>query len=223
MTVLSILTGCESASEKSMRNRIDHLVYSAADLESGMDAIEAMLGVRPVKGGRHPDYGTHNALLSLGPATYLEIIAPDPGLRQPKNGTLASLGSNAEPRLVTWAMRVDAIEVAAEANAAVGIGGVQSGSRKTPGGDLLRWQLSDPYAMPLQGAVPFLINWGDTPHPAAVAPRAGELCELRIEHPDPDRVSQALSQLGMQLAVTGADRYRLIATIMTDNGEVRLS
>lgn len=222
MTSLSIPAGSKNSSLISRHGGIDHLVYSATDLEAGMDAIAATLGVRPVKGGRHPDYGTHNALLSLGPATYLEVIAPDPDLPLPKNGTLASLGSNTNPRLVTWVLRVDAINAVAENNAAIGIGKVQSGCRATPGGDLLNWQLSDPYAMPLQGAVPFLINWGDTPHPATVAPPAGELCELRIEHPCPDEVAAALLQLGVQLAVTKATRFRLVATIMTSNGEVTL-
>ena len=38
---------------------IDHLVYACANLEHGMDEIEALLGVRPVRGGHHPQYGTH--------------------------------------------------------------------------------------------------------------------------------------------------------------------
>jgi Glyoxalase-like domain len=55
-------------------NAIDHIVFGCSDLERGMDEIEQLLGIRPVPGGRHIQFGTHNALLSLGPATYLEVI-----------------------------------------------------------------------------------------------------------------------------------------------------
>ena len=44
---------------------IDHIIVIAPDLEQGMDHAEAVLGVRPVRAGRHPAFGTHNALLSL--------------------------------------------------------------------------------------------------------------------------------------------------------------
>ncbi len=203
---------------------VDHLVYAAAELEAGRDKIEQLLGVRPVLGGRHPTYGTHNALLSLGAATYLEVIASDPKLDVPERGVLFGSAGIREPRLVTWALCSESIgETAAAASAAgVGIGAIESGSRQRPDGAVISWRLSDPYAMPLGGAVPFLISWGATPHPAGATPRAGELIGLRIQHPQPEQVCGALSALGVEMDVRKGDRFQLIARIKTAQGDVEI-
>ena len=57
---------------------IDHLIYGALDLETAVADIDKRFGVRAGSGGKHTGQGTHNKLLSLGPKTCLEIIAPDP-------------------------------------------------------------------------------------------------------------------------------------------------
>ena len=49
---------------------IDHLVFAAPDLDRAVDDLAARFGVRASAGGKHTGRGTHNALLSLGPATY---------------------------------------------------------------------------------------------------------------------------------------------------------
>jgi hypothetical protein len=203
---------------------VDHLVYAAPRLEDGLEEIEGLLGVRPVLGGRHPGFGTHNALVSLGPATYLEVIAPDPGLPPPPRGVLFFDDHRGESRLATWAVRSEAITDAVSAMRAAGVdlGEIQSGRRETPDGTTLSWRLSDPWAPRLGGAIPFLIAWGGTPHPARSAPAAGELVRLQVEHPEPGRVQEALGVLGMDVHVRRAGRFAMAATIETLKGEVAL-
>ena len=139
---------------------IDHLLYAASDLQRGMDEIETLLGIRPVPGGNHPQYGTHNALLSLGPGMYLEVIARDPGLALPERGALIDIPANEDSRLVGWVYRVEDIQQASVALGDAGflLGPIESGRRMKPDGGEISWQLTDPYTRPLNGAVPFLIE-----------------------------------------------------------------
>lgn len=120
--------------------------------------------------------GTHNALLSIGNSIYLEILAPDPSLPTPERGRwlAASYDSSA---LATWVLRTEEIEKlqASAWQQGVQIGEVEAGQRAKADGRMLSWKLTDPYALPLGGAVPFLINWGPSKHPATVAPRAVKL------------------------------------------------
>ena len=204
--------------------RVDHLVYTSASLEAGMDEIEQRLGVRPVRGGQHLEFGTHNALLSLGRTTYLEVIAYDPELKRPDCGLPFGIGLFEKSRLATWALRSESISDCAVAANLAGIetGAIQSGSRRTPDGKVLSWQLSDPYAMLLDGAVPFLISWGGTAHPAGTVRHGGNLTGFRIEHPEPDRIRLALAALGVTADINKADSARLVATINTADGDVQL-
>lgn len=217
---LAAFTG--GASPPAAKDRVDHLILVAPDLESGMDHVEAVLGTRPVFGGRHPDYGTHNALLSLGHGTYLEVIAPDPQGSPPASGLLFGLDEVSEPRLATWAMRATLTPERATELAGIGVGGLRSGFRNAADGTRLSWVLTDPFVFALGGAVPFLIDWGETPHPSTRVPGGGKLLGLRLEHPDPGAVREAYRKLGVELDVTLADRPNFVARIRTPKGEVEL-
>ncbi len=200
---------------------IDHLVYVAPDLEAGIAQIEGQLGVTPVAGGRHPDFGTHNALLSLGPTTYLEILAQDPSLPPPRRGRLTDVWGPAARGLFTWVAKSPNIQESLD-RAAAPLGVAQPCSRLKPDGTVLAWSLSDPFVGRLGGAVPFLIDWGESPHPALSAPHAGTLEALAIHHPDPARVETILASLGLSQNVEKADRPCLVARIRTPRGLVEL-
>lgn len=204
--------------------RVDHLIFGAPDLEGGVEAVERRLGARPAVGGRHPQYGTRNALLALDAETYLEVMAPDPELAAPDRGRLFRLDELDGPRLVAWALRREDIGAAAARarDRGVELGPVREGSRQQPDGTSLTWRLTDPYAVPTGGVLPFLIAWGETPHPARDAPEGGSLTGLRAEHPDPESVREDLGALGVEVRVEEGDRPGLVATIRTGRGLVDL-
>src|SRR5689334_21979649 len=85
--------------------RLDHLVYAVPDVDGGVADLEQRLGVRAAPGGPHPGRGTRNALIALGPESYLEIIAPDPAQPVPAGGRWFGVDPTAPAHLAGWAAK----------------------------------------------------------------------------------------------------------------------
>jgi hypothetical protein len=101
------------------RSELDHIVVAARSLETGIDWVERQLGARPVPGGQHVAMGTHNALLRLGPRSYLEVIAIDPAGQPPPRPRWFSLDEPemqarlaVSPALITWVVRTPSLAAA---------------------------------------------------------------------------------------------------------------
>jgi hypothetical protein len=208
--------------------RTDHLVYAVPDLAVAVERIAADWGVRSAIGGQHPN-GTHNALLSLGPHTYLEIIAPDPA--QPNPSQPRSFGIDEQPdatRLITWAATTTDLDATHSAALAQGYdaGAVMEGSRLRPDGVKIEWRSTRlvGWPQPGDGLVPFLIEWGaSTPHPSITSPGGCTLASLRAEHPDPAAVRGMLDALGLDVPVTEGPAPALFAVIDTPNSQQELA
>src|SRR5262245_14566595 len=184
--------------------QIDHLIFTAPDLENGVREVETLGGVRAASGGQHLGQGTHNKLLALGPRTYLEIIAPDPA--QPELSGPRPYGVDGVTRsgLVGWAIACEDIDRAHDDALAAGYdpGEGIDGHRLTPDGTMLRWRATS--SARAAGLVLFLISWGSTAHPAATAPSGLRLESLHIEHPDPESIGRVLRALGTDVAIVKA-------------------
>ena len=106
--------------------------------------------------------------------------------------------------------------------AGVPLGGLSSGSRRRADGALLSWRFTNPRTVVADGLVPFLIDWGGSPHPARAAAQGLRLVELRAEHPDPATVEPMLRALGLDLEVTKAPVPALVAVIDGPRGAVEV-
>ena len=203
---------------------IDHLVFATPKLAQGVGEIEALTGVRASAGGQHTAWGTHNCLLALGSDTYLEIIAPDPSQPPPTKPRPFGIDDLTHSRLVTWAARGSRLEQFAHAAAERGVllGERFSGSRVRSDGAVLSWQLTSPWTLLEGGLIPFFIDWGSSPHPAASAAPGLLLVELRAEHPSPHVLAQTLRTLGLGLPIQQASNTALVATIDGPNGRIQL-
>ena len=163
---------------------IDHLVYAVPSRPEAIADVAERFGVQPRAGGKHVGLGTHNALLALGPRTYLEIIAPDPDQPEPPARRPFGLARVTHGRLAGWALACDDIDAAVAGARSHGYdpGDVTDGRRVGPTGTALRWRMTR--SQTAGGLVPFLISWGNTEHPARSAPRGLTLEACYIEHPD---------------------------------------
>jgi len=218
------IAGKQINKEQAVLSRIDHLVYAAPNLLTGIEQVERILGVKAVAGGQHPGGGTRNALVGLGNETYLEIIGPDPEQPQPIRPRRFGIDDLKAPRLVTWAVKSTDLEATVERAKANGfdLGAVQSGSRRRPDGVLLAWRLTVSPTLTADGIVPFFIDWDKTQHPAHTLPRTCKLVALRAEHPNAKVIEKGLDALGLRIKVDGAAIPALIATIETPSGQVEL-
>ena len=205
-------------------SHVDHLVWCVPDLDSGISTLEGMTGVRAAPGGSHPGVGTHNALLSLGARSYIEIIAPDPAQDAHRSPRVFRLDEIDKPTLVTWSAASASLRDLAGVSFDDGqrLGEARSMSRLRPDGIELHWTMTDPYAEVDQGLVPFLIDWADSPHPGESAPTGLSLLALEAWHPQPDAVNVKLSRLGIDLRAGFSDEPRLVALLESPAGRVAL-
>jgi hypothetical protein len=200
---------------------VDHVLLAVSDLQAGMKQFEDLTGVRAQIGGQHPGRGTQNALVSLGGATYLEIIAPNPA-------------DSAGPRMVGefapfatltpygWAVRSEDMDALADSLGArqVPHGAIRPGARVRPDGARLEWRTLT-VEEPASPFIPFFIQWGAfSAHPATTSPMGCTLRELRFEAPDPDELRDRFARLDIVASVTGGPEPAMRVRLDCPSGAV---
>ena len=201
---------------------LDHIAVLARTLEEGAAHVAECLGIDMPVGGKHPAMGTHNLLLSLGPACYLEVIAVDPDAPKPGRPRWFGLDAFDEaPRLGTWILATDDLEDSLAAT------GGQSGEATDLSRGDLRWRISvrPDGSLPMGGAFPSFIAW-----PGGISP-AGRMvdlgCRMRrvtIRHPDGAGIRASLDGRldGRVIDIREDDARSMEADIETPDGVRRL-
>lgn len=220
-----------------MTARVDHLVVAAATLAQGAAWCEATLGVAPVAGGKHPLMGTHNRLLRISspahPQAYLEIIAIDPEAAAPPHARWFGLDEPAlqaalqtSPRLIHLVASTPDVRAARQRLHGLGldVGEVVAAQRNA-----LRWHITvrRDGLRQFDGALPTLIEWGDT-HPCDTLPESGvQLASLQLSAPPGAHavLGHALGAIGLPglLADTPDPAAALVAHCTTPLGAVTLT
>jgi len=200
---------------------LDHFVVGIDDLEAGIETFETLTGVRPLKAGEHPALGTHNALVSLGPNRYLELLAPRPGASVDPRFRYVSGCQQLTP--VLWALATDEVD---ELQRRVTSAGFHAdtpapGSRVTSDGDTVRWTMfwMQSEAPPNS---PFFTSWdAATRHPSTTTPTGCSLQSFELSSPSSEALVRLLDTVGFTARVAAGPR-RLTVSLDTPNGTVVL-
>ncbi len=202
----------------------DHLILGVPDLQRSIEKFSERLGVVPMLGGRHESMGTHNAILPVRGGSYVELIAPDPTRPNPPLGIPWGLDTLEEARLITWAVATRDIDATVGDTLSAGFdpGKIIEVARDTPEGQRLSWRLTISRESPADGLVPFLIDWGNSPHPSGTGEPLCSIEGFAAEHPDPESVRAMLRALGVSLDVARGQSARLQATVVGPDGSIEL-
>ena len=198
---------------------LDHLAVAAPSVEAGVAHVRSALGVDVPPGGAHPLMGTHNHLMRIGDACFLEIIAIDPDAPAPDRPRWFDLDrrGDAPSRLEHWLLGTPDLD--ATLTEAGELGG--EAIRQTRG--TLSWRISVPGdgSLPMGGAFPSFLQWPVGPHPAErMADLGCRLVRLDVEHPEAGRIAGFLDGRldDDRVRVSQGTEARLRATFETPSG-----
>ena len=169
---------------------LDHVILAVPDLDAAADALERVLGLRAMRGGRHPTLGTENSLVPLGGA-YLELVAvtDEQAAATSAFGRSALAARTDGPRFTGWVARTDDLDAAADGAPVVAL------SRETPDGGRITWRMAGLERLGDEGVLPPLLSWDDEASAPSFADPdhpVGHVTLDSVEIGDPDNELAAL-------------------------------
>jgi len=203
---------------------LDHILMGAPDLEAALEAVSTLSGVTPAGGGSHSGFGTRNQLLSLGDELFFEIIAPDP--KQKKRGRRAvGLEDLTAPGMLTFCVRSPDLAGAAARAKAAGLSSQEPVAMSRIRGDGVRlaWEILYLDASRWGDAIPFVIDWKGSPHPAKTSPGGCTLLDFTVLHPNAAELGTLYEALGVDVPVRAALSPGFVLKLDTPRGEVVLT
>jgi hypothetical protein len=205
-------------------HELDHLLWEEFRLEEGEKRFAELTGVTPDFGGKHPDRGTHNSLLSLGQGKYLELMALDP--EQTRTTDLPKEApANFTPRLFAFAVRtydLNFVETLID-KAGLEVSGLYVVSRQSPSGEMLNWQSIFVGGHSFSNFMPFFTQFNGTKHPSETSPKGCELLEFSVGHPESERLSSFYKALQVNVPVFRSEYPELLAVLSTPKGKITLN
>jgi hypothetical protein len=96
------------------------------------------------------------------------------------------------------------------------------GSRTTPEGDTLQWQMLLIVGHDFGGFIPFLIDWGDTPHPATTSPTGLSVARFEVRHPQAAELRRIYAEL-LDVDVTTVQANHAMLDLVLDTPEGRVA
>jgi len=199
---------------------IDHVIVGIANLDEGIRLFTELTGVAPERGGEHPGRGTQNALISLGPRTYLELIAPVAG--PPPGMEFLSEMKRLTP--IGWAVGAKDLDATKSRLEAAGfhVSAPRDGSRVRPDGQTLRWRTAALEDVP-GDLTPFLIEWSaQTPHPATTSPSGCTLQAMTVSGPKIESLAKLVTELRLGVAAHEGTGMELSLVLACPKGKVSL-
>jgi len=195
-----------------------------SDLRAAGLEIEERYGLTSVEGGNHPAWGTANRIVPLGDS-YLELIAVLDAAKagQSSFGRWVASAASRILRPLGWAVRTSQLDDVARR---LGLS-IHAGSRRTPGGDELRWRSAGLDQAAAEPSLPFFIEWGpetQLPGRAEIHHAAGAAKIARLVlNADAGRLAHWLGDHHLPIVVTGGQPAVTAIYIAVDGGEITFS
>ncbi len=178
--------------------KFDHVSYAAEPdgLAATTERLAQTLGIEPLDGGYHPQFGTRNMLLPLTGLHYVEIVEvlDHPAAAKCHFGQAVRQRSEEGGGWLGWV-----VSTADLTGPATRLGRqIEDGHRRRPDGIELRWTQLSANPTTCDPQLPYIISWciDDALRPGADKPTDVRIAQLTIAG-DPDRVRE---WLGTELA-----------------------